>query len=215
MTGRLSLTYTSERDLIAKAVAGDSQAKTLIVLEHEDLVYNLALKLLKSPEDAEGILQETFLKVFQKLSLFRAESSLKTWIYRIAMNEALMVLRQRKADFVSVDDTGDEQPSLRHARMLKSLDRDPLEMMLDAEFKSALEAAMAELPDSWRIAFVLKDIEGLSLQEIAEELNTTVPAVKALLHRGRTALRNRLAEFIETHPSKSGKASAQSKGQTS
>ncbi|HEX7343466.1 MAG TPA: sigma-70 family RNA polymerase sigma factor, partial [bacterium] len=148
MTGRPSLNYADEKELIARALAGDVQAKTEIVLQHEDMVYNLALKLVSRAEAAEGILQDTFLKVFEKLGNFRSESSLKTWIYRIATNEALMHLRQRKGELVSMDQPEESEASLKYARMLKSLDRDPLEIMLDAEFKSALEGAMAELPDS-------------------------------------------------------------------
>lgn len=161
------------------------------------MVYNLALKLLNNQEQAECALQDTFLKVFEKLDGFRGDSSLKTWIYRIAANTALMQLRQRKADPATLEESPDTSASPKIANMLRSLDRDPLELLLDAEFEAALERAMASLPDSWRIPFVLKDIEGLSLQEIAEALKTTVPAVKAALHRGRSRLRDDLADFME------------------
>ncbi len=186
----------SDRELVQRALAGDLPAKSEIVRRHQDLVYNLALKLVSNPETAECVLQDTFLKVFEKLATFRQESSLQTWIYRIATNEALMRLRQRKFNVISVDEEPEDPETSRFSSMLKSLDRNPLELLLDSEFKKALEEAMAELPDSWRVPFVLKDIEGLSLQEIADQLNTTVPGVKSALHRGRTALRNRLAEFI-------------------
>ena len=189
----------SDRELVQRALAGDLAAKSEIVRRHQDLVYNLALKLVSHPEAAECVLQDTFLKVFEKLGTFRQESSLQTWIYRIATNEALMRLRQRKYTTVPVEEESAEEDTSRFTTMLKSLDRNPLELLLDNEFKAALERAMAELPDSWRIPFVLKDIEGLSLQEIADQLNTTVPAVKSALHRGRTALRNQLAEFITKH----------------
>jgi RNA polymerase sigma-70 factor (ECF subfamily) len=188
----------SDKELIQQALAGDVEAKTEIVRRNEDLVYNLALKLVSRPEDAENVLQETFLKVFEKLDTFKLESSLRTWIYRIAANEALMLLRKRKGEWVSMDDERDDDSAVRrYDRMLKSLDRNPLELLLDSEFKQALERALAELPASRRIPFVLKDIEGLSLQEVAEQLNTSVPAVKSALHRGRTFLRDRLAEFID------------------
>jgi RNA polymerase sigma-70 factor (ECF subfamily) len=161
------------------------------------MVYNLALKLVGEPGEAENILQETFLKVFEKLDTFRAESSLQTWIYRIATNAALMAIRQRRGDLVEFDEEADFTPAAKYQRMLNSLSRSPLDLLLDAEFKRALEKAMADLPDSWRIPFVLKDIEGFSLQDIADELNTTVPSVKAALHRGRNALRDTLADFID------------------
>lgn len=188
----------SDKELIQQALAGDLQAKTEIVRRNEDMVYNLALKLLSRSDDAENVLQETFLRVFEKLETFKLESSLRTWIYRIAANEALMLLRRRKVEWISTDDEREGDDAVRrYDRMLKSLDRNPLELLLDSEFKQALEKALSVLPAFQRISFVLKDIEGLSLQEVAEQLNTTVPAVKSALHRGRTFLRDRLAEFID------------------
>jgi RNA polymerase sigma-70 factor (ECF subfamily) len=186
-----------EKVLVRRALDGDLNAKSEIVRRNQDLVYNLALKLVSNPDEAETVLQETFLKVFGKLGGFRQESSLQTWIYRIAANAALMLLRQRKSQPVLVDlDDRDDNPSL-YSRMLASLDRNPLDLLLNNEFRETLEKAMAELPDSWRVPFVLKDVEGLSLQEVADDMNTTVPAVKAALHRARVALRNRLAGFFE------------------
>ncbi|RJP77672.1 MAG: sigma-70 family RNA polymerase sigma factor [Candidatus Zixiibacteriota bacterium] len=203
----MTLQPLPEKEMVQRALDGDVRARTEIVLRHQDLVYNLALKLTGNPERAECVLQETFLKVFEKLDTFRLDSALGTWIYRIATNAALMMLRQRKGRLVPMEEEGDDEETSRYARMLKSLDRDPLELLLDTEFKDALERAMAQLPDSWRVPFVLKDIEGLSLQEIAQTMNTTVPAVKAALHRGRTALRDHLAEFIEAREAADQKSS--------
>jgi RNA polymerase sigma-70 factor, ECF subfamily len=186
---------------VQRALAGQVQAKAEIVRRHQDLVYNLALKLVSRPEEAESVLQETFLKVFENLGSFRQEASLRTWIYRIATNAALMALRRRKPASLSIDVGEEEEGSGRYSRMLRSLDRNPLELLMDREFQQALEKAMSDMPDAWRIPFVLKDIEGLSLQEIADDLNTTIPAVKAALHRGRVLLRNRLADFIERRES--------------
>ena len=152
---------------------------------------------MSNPEGAENVLQETFLKVFEKLHTFKGNSSLQTWIYRIATNEALMILRRKKGDLLPIDEDPDSEQKAKYESMLQSMDRNPLELLMDSEFKEALEDAMVKLPDAWRIPFVLKDIEGLSLQEVADTLNTTVPAVKAALHRGRSALRDHLAEFID------------------
>ncbi|MFH1861868.1 MAG: sigma-70 family RNA polymerase sigma factor [bacterium] len=178
-------------------MAGDLEARSAIVDQHQQMVYNLALKLTNDAKDAECVLQEAFLKIFENLGSFRGESSLRTWIYRITTNAALMLLRRRKGAFASMDDDQNSSEMAYLAQMLKSLDKSPLELVLDAEFQTALQKALAELPDSWRVAFVLKDIEGLSLQEIAESLGTTVAAVKAVLHRGRKALRDRLSDFME------------------
>jgi len=180
------------------------QAKAQIVHNYQGMVYNLALKLLSDPEKAENVLQDTFLKVFEKLDTFRGDSSLQTWIYRITANTALMSLRKRKEEWVSLEDDPEMSPSPKYSQMMESLERNPLELLLDSEFKESLEKAMAELPVSWRLPFILKDIEGLSLQEVADTLNTSVPAVKAALHRGRSALRDKLADFIERKETGSG-----------
>ncbi|TKJ41095.1 hypothetical protein CEE37_05355 [candidate division LCP-89 bacterium B3_LCP] len=194
-----------DKDLVTRAVSGDVPAKTEIVSRHQDLVYNLALKLVGNQEEAENILQETFLKIFEKLDTFRGDSSLQTWIYRIATNAALMSIRQRKGGVITFDEEVDFTPTAKYERMLRSLSSDPLDQLLDAEFKGALQKAMDDLPDSWRIPFVLKDIEGLSLKEISDQLDTTVPSVKAALHRGRNALRDSLADFIDSYKGNSEK----------
>lgn len=173
------------------------QARTDIVLQHQELVYNLSLKLMNEADKAENVLQDTFLKVFEKLDTFKGNSSLQTWIYRITTNTALMTLRQRKGTVITLEEDPDSEQKAKYQAMLRSLDRDPLELLMDSEFKEALERAMSKLPDSWRIPFILKDIEGHSLKEVAETLNTSVPAVKAALHRGRSALRDHLADFID------------------
>jgi len=152
---------------------------------------------LNDPSEAENTLQETFLRVFEKLDSYAGKSTLQTWIYRIAMNEALMTIRKRRGITVPIIEDPNEEQKSKYESMLKSLDQDPLEILMDTEFKEALQAAMTELPDSWRIPFILKDIEGLSLKEIADELDTTVSAVKSSLHRGRSALRDKLADFID------------------
>ncbi len=186
-----------EKDLVSRALSGDVEAKTRIVIENQEIVYNLALKMVSDPIEAENILQDTFLKVFEKLDTYMGNSSLQTWIYRIATNTALMQFRQRKGEHVAIDEDPDIEKTTKYQAMLASLDQDPLEILMDNEFKEALEKAMSELPETWRIPFILKDIEGLSLKEVAESLGTSVPAVKAALHRGRSALRDQLADFID------------------
>ena len=98
------MNYKSEQELIQKAIEGDKQALTEIVKQNEQLVYNTALKLLANTDEAECVLQETFLKVFQALPTFKGQSSLSTWIYRIATNFALMKLRSKKKNFTGIED---------------------------------------------------------------------------------------------------------------
>jgi len=161
------------------------------------MVYNLSLKLMNDVDKAENVLQDTFLKVFDKLDTFKGDSSLQTWIYRITTNTALMALRKRNGLAIPLAEDTDSENKGKYEAMLRSLDSDPLELLMDTEFKQAIEKAMSQLQDSWRIPFILKDVEGLSLKEVANTLDTTVPSVKASLHRARNSLRNQLADFIE------------------
>ncbi|MDP8207577.1 MAG: sigma-70 family RNA polymerase sigma factor [Candidatus Electryonea clarkiae] len=190
----------AEKKLIAKAVEGDTKAGTEIVLQHQGNVYNLALRMTGNEHEAESVLQETFLKVFEKLPEFRGESSLGTWIHRIATNIVLMQLRKRKGKyFVPIEDENraDEDNGGDIAYVARSFDRDPLELTLNEELKKSLEKAIIELPPNLRTAFVLKDMEDHSMAEIAEQTGKSISAIKADLHRARVKLRKKLAEFID------------------
>jgi len=189
-----------EQELIRKAVEGDRQARSELVLRHQRNVYNLGLRLTGREEEAECVLQDTFLKVFEKLDNFRGDSRLGTWIHRIATNAALMRMRSKKGKyFVPIEEerSNDEDDSTDLSFVVQSLDRDPLELTLDDELKHKLEKAIASLPENLRAAFVLKDLEGMTMQEIGEQLGKSVSAIKADLHRARVKLRRQLAEFVE------------------
>lgn len=190
--------YTSEAELISRAKAGDKEALTQIVLDNESLVYNTALKLVANKEEAECVLQETFLKVFQAISDFKEQSSLSTWIYRIATNFALMKLRARKKQHNDLEDSEKQISKATLESFNKSLGTNPFRSVVNDELRKEMEHAIDELPDKFRTVFVLKDIEGYSLKEIADMLDMTLAAVKSNLHRARLSLRDRLAEFTET-----------------
>jgi RNA polymerase sigma-70 factor (ECF subfamily) len=158
-------------------------------------VYRLAIKILGDEQDAEDALQETFLKVYNHLGEFEGRSSLSTWIYRIAVNEALMILRQRKGPVASLDEEregveGDIEPS--EIVDWRSL---PEEELLSDEGRRLLEMAINELPASLKVVFLLRDIEGLSIRETAEALELTETAVKTRLLRARLRLRERLSVY--------------------
>ncbi len=190
--------YNSEAELISQAKAGDNEALTQIVLDNESLVYNTALKLVANKEEAECVLQETFLKVFQAISDFKEQSSLSTWIYRIATNFALMKLRARKKQHNDLEDSEKHISKASLESFNKSLGTNPFRSVVNDELRKEMENAIDELPDKFRTVFILKDIEGYSLKEIADMLDMTLAAVKSNLHRARLFLRDRLAEFTET-----------------
>lgn len=184
----------SEKELVDRAKNGDLSAQAQIVLSHEKMVYNLGLKLLGSAEQAECVLQETFLKVLQALPQFEERSQLSTWIYRIATNQALMRLRNRKRQQVSFNDIANEDGT-DYSEFVRSLDATPLDNLLNQELKDKMERAIEKLPENYKTVFVMKDIEGLPLKEIADILDLSLPAVKSNLHRARVFLRNQLADM--------------------
>lgn len=184
----------SEKELIRLAKNGDQLAQAKIVKDYEKMVFNLGLKLLGDEEKAECILQETFLKVLQALPRFKEKSQLSTWIYRIATNQALMRLRARKRKHVSIDEDPDDNGK-DYSSFVHSLEADPLDNLLNQELKEKMDVAIDQLPENYKTVFIMKDIEGLALKEIAEILDLSLPAVKSNLHRARVTLRNRLADM--------------------
>lgn len=185
-----------EDKIVQLAKQGNQEALGQIVKKYERLVYNLGLRLLNNEEEAECILQETFLKVVQSIKSFKENSQLSTWIYRIATNQALMRLRARKKQHTTVDIENIEDFK-DYTFLNNSFLKSPLEDLLNSELKDKMSGAIELLPEKYKSVFILKDIEGLSLNEISDMLDISVPAVKSNLHRARLFLREQLAEFFD------------------
>lgn len=202
MTIDAAAKITSDQELVARFQGSqDRQAFEELVRRHRNRVYGLALRMVKNEEEALEIVQETFLSAFRKLPEFRNEAQFGSWLHRIAANFSLMRLRHRKV----VD--GIEEP-------LETLDgkfredgrweeyptgmwgRRADDMVLDGELRELLIAAVEKLPELHRAVFMLRDLDGLSYDEIADTLETTVPAVKSRLHRARLALREDLSTYF-------------------
>ena len=167
-------------------------------------VCNLVYQLLRDPSDAPDTVQQVFLKVFRGLRGFKSDCSLKTWIYRIAVNEASNQRRwwrrHRRRELsldMSLASTGEEGEQANVGRELVDDSQSPYEQVAGAELRAAVELALAELPLPFRSAVVLRDVEDLSYEEIAEILQVRVGTVKSRLARGREALRSKLARYLE------------------
>ena len=186
---------TSEKEILNHAKKGDRTAQAKIVQKYKRMIYNLGLRLLGNQDEAECILQETFLKVLESLSQFKGDSQLSTWIYRIATNQALMRLRNRKKQYVSFP-LDDEIELKDYTHLRQSFTANPLENLLNSELKEKMNASIELLPLKYKSVFILKDVEGLSLKEIGEILGMSIPAVKSNLHRARLFLRDKLTEYI-------------------
>lgn len=185
-----------ETTLVARAKKGDKVALSQLVNKYSERIYNLALRILRNHEDAEDVLQETFLTVVQKLDTFNGRSGFFTWIYRIATNASLMRLRTKKFTFHNLNDDTDFQESIE-SRVFIDWSQDPSLNIFDKEVKSKIDQAVNNLSDIYRSVFILRDIEGLSIKETSEILNITQENVKIRLRRARQFLRDRLSDYFE------------------
>lgn len=159
-------------------------------------VYRLALKMLGEEQDAEDVLQETFIKALRSLPAFEGRSSLSTWIYRIAVNEALMSLRRRKPDEISIDQEREDDEAEVEPVQLVNWCCLPEGELMDAEARAFLDKAVQQLSPALRSVFVLRDIQGLPVREAAETLGISEPAVKTRLLRARLQLREELSTYF-------------------
>ena len=186
---------TSNEISLEALIAGDRAEFARLVDEYSSPIYRLGLRMLGNPQDAEDVLQNTFINVLTHIQNFEGRSSLSTWLYRIASNEALMLIRKKKPE-VNLDDVegGDEDEDLKPAQFVdwSGLPEDEL---LSGEGKKFLDGTINDLPETLRIVFLLRDIEGLSIKETAEALNLTETNVKTRLLRARMALREGLSTY--------------------
>jgi len=192
-----------DKELVERARGRDVAAFETLVTRYRSKVYGLALRMMQDASDAEEVLQESFLSAWQNLPNFRGESAFGSWLYRICANFCLMRLRRKKVETTEAEAQAqlpgprfDSEGSLL-ASPSYDWTRGTEEKVLDNELRVAIERATDSLPDDHRTVFLLKDIEGLSYEEIAETLGTTVPAVKSRLHRARLALREAIDAFYK------------------
>lgn len=182
-------------ELVRRVQAGNTEAFEELVRRYERKVYSVVYRLLGNDQDAAEALQDTFLRAYRFIGKFKFKSSFFTWLYRIATNTSLTKLRQRKSPVVmSLDERlGDDNdlpleiPDYKYS---------PEKMMRQRELRQALKEAVDSLPPDYRSVVVLRDLEGLSNEEVSKILKLSVPAVKSRLHRGRLVLRGMLAEYL-------------------
>jgi len=188
--------YDSEAALLEGLRKGEPDACTCLVKRFAPLVYAKALRMLGDADEAEGVLQLTFIKACEKFATFEGRSTLGTWLYRIATNEALMQLRRRPAPMESIEDVAEMIQSEDIPHNLHAWPLDPSAAALDTELRGQLESALAALPESLRTVFVLREVVGLSTEETAAALQLGESAVKVRLHRARLRLRELLAGYL-------------------
>ncbi len=175
--------------------AGDRAELARVVEAFSGQIYRLALKMLGNPQDAEDVLQNTFLKAIQHFPNFEGRSSISTWLYRIAANEALMMLRKQKSEIpVPGEEDADEDDDYLPVQFVdwSSL---PETELASSEAHTYLDSAIRQLSEKLRVVFILRDVEGLSIRETGEVLGLTETAVKTRLLRARLQLREQLSDY--------------------
>jgi RNA polymerase sigma-70 factor, ECF subfamily len=193
--------HEEDSALVAGLRAGEECAYEILIQRFEQPVYNLVSRLVDNPADAADVAQEVFLKVFRKIDGFRSESSLKTWIYRIAVNEA----RNQRRWFLRhrAKETGLE-PAETDAQgprdWLCDPGRSPYQTALDQETRALIESALSQVSPNYRAAVVLREVEGLSYEEISEVLEVSLGTVKSRILRGRESLRKHLMDRLRATP---------------
>jgi len=183
------LSADAESALVVRARSGDADAFGELVLQYQDRVYNMILRLVNHPEDAADVTQEVFLTAYRKLDTFRRNARFYTWIYRIATNAAFSLLRKRVVRREVAD-----PPEIAATR--PAAQENPGARLEEQDRADAVQGALAALDDDHRAVVVLRDVEDLSYDRIADILGVAEGTVKSRLHRGRAALRDRLKELI-------------------
>jgi RNA polymerase sigma-70 factor (ECF subfamily) len=184
-----------ESTLVAAAKAGDISAFETLVGRYERKIFRLTQNITQNREDAEDAMQEAFLKAFEHLQAFEGNSRFYTWLVRIAVNQALMKLRKRRPNVVSLDeevDTGEDMVP----REVEDWGPSPADRYAQTELSEILTKVIGELDPPFRIVFQLRDIEELSTEETADALGLSVPAVKSRLLRARLKLRQTLNQYF-------------------
>ena len=188
--------------LLNELQAGEAAAYEKLLRRYQNPVYNLAWRLLNDPTDAADVTQEVFLKVFRNLAGFRGQSSLRTWIYRIAVNEAhnrrRWLFRHRRGE-TGLDEFFDDAGA--RERPLVDDTESPFDFAMNREAQALLEEGLAAVSPVFRTALVLREVDDLTYEEIAEVLEVSIGTVKSRILRGREALRAYLATRLSPSPS--------------
>ncbi len=190
----------SDSVLLDAARQGDYDAFEELVRRYRDRIFRLAHGMTKTTAEAQEVVQDTFLSLFRGLHSYRGQSTVASWIYRIAANSALMRLRRgRRHALVSIED----RPSAWYDDGKRWIvppgewSRTPDEKLLTRELGSRLDAAIGRLPEQYRVVLLLRDVEGLDITNVAETLGLTVPTVKSRLHRARLFVRAELESYFD------------------
>ena len=192
-------TSNPDADLVARIQRGEFDAFEELVRTHSDRVYRLTWGFVKNDAEAEDVVQETFLNAYRAIDRFEGNAKLGSWIYRIAVNTALMRLRRKRrrpeVSFEAMQPEGEVRGHHHDSPLLVS-DETAEHLAGRSELSATIQQAVEQLDEKYRVVFLLRDVEELSIQETAQVLDLSVAAVKSRLHRARLQLREALLDYV-------------------
>lgn len=186
-----------DNDIITRVLDGDYDAFEFLVEKYQGRIYRHLTKMVKDNTEAQDLLQETFLNAYRGLKGFAGTSAFSTWLFRIANNTALMFLRKHRPEVIEYAEEVANRPTPELVPASPQFVSTPLEILLSTEGKKKIEEAIDSLPLMYRTVIILRDVEGFSLEEVAGIVDSSVPAVKSRLHRGRHSIRESLSSYYE------------------
>ena len=196
-----------DTEAIARIRKGEFEAFEALVEKYQGRIFRHLRKLVRDTSQAEDLLQETFLNAYRGLKDFSGTSSFSTWLFRIATNTALMFLRKHRPETVEYDDHIGVQTNSSPVPTSAEFMSTTLEILLSDEGRKMIEEAIGNLPVMYRSVIVLRDVEGFSLQEVSEIMDSSLAAVKSRLHRARNSVREALtAYYVDKNLPAAGRA---------
>jgi RNA polymerase sigma-70 factor (ECF subfamily) len=197
MTQAISKIIDPDRQLVHAARGGDFDAFEQLVSKYEQSIYTLAMRIVQKSQDAEEVVQETFLSVVEHLKDFQEASTFHTWLVRIATNHALKLLRKRRGlSIVPLETSSDDDTPLPHPDFIAKWKEDPAAIAERNEAQAVIAKALENLEEKYRMVFLLRDVQGLSTEETAEALGIGISNVKVRLLRARLMLREQLTRLF-------------------
>ena len=189
--------HESDRTSVARACDGDSEAFRSLVERHSRYLFNVAYRLTGSAQDAEDIVQDTFLKAYRQLSRFEARADFRTWLHRIAVNRSIDLIRTRRHRELGQDPEDLERGADALSRAGSGVGAGPDRLLLSVEIQSRVSEGLARLTASERLAFTLRHVEGMSIREVATAMGLKSEAAKNSIFRAVKKMRTALEPFIE------------------
>jgi RNA polymerase sigma-70 factor (ECF subfamily) len=178
-----SFTNLSDEEVVSRVLAGDTALFEIIIRRYNQMLYRVARSILRNDDEAEDVMQETYVRAYQHLGQFAGRAQFRTWLTRIAIHEALARMRRAKRFETPDDEAGDPMDAF------VARERSPEQEAAGAELRAMIERSILQLPDLYRCVFMLRDVEQLSIEEVAQILDITESTVKVRLHRARRVLR--------------------------